>query len=62
MARRKCSISTSVFFTSEEYTSDPTMGQKGTYNMQPQADLCTRQIKSTVPLPSDFLAFATTAS
>lgn len=30
MARLKCSISTSVFFTSEEYTSDPTIGQKGT--------------------------------
>lgn len=30
MARRKFSISTSVFFTSDEYTSEPTMGQKGT--------------------------------
>lgn len=30
IARRKFSISTSVFFTSDEYTSLPTMGQKGT--------------------------------
>lgn len=30
IARRKFSIRISVFFTSEEYTSDPTMGQKGT--------------------------------
>lgn len=30
MARRKFSISTSVFLTSEEKTSEPTMGQKGT--------------------------------
>ena len=30
MARLKFSISTSVFFTSDEYTSEPTMGQKGT--------------------------------
>lgn len=29
MARRKFSIKISVFFTSEEYTSDPTMGQNG---------------------------------
>eukprot|EP00900_Chrysochromulina_parva_P022550 jgi/Chrpa1/4929/Chrysochromulina_OHIO_Genome00015640-RA len=28
--RRKFSISTSVFFTSDEKTSEPTMGQKGT--------------------------------
>ena len=31
MALRKFSISTSVFFTSEEKTSEPTMGQKGTF-------------------------------
>lgn len=31
MALLKFSISTSVFFTSVEYTSDPTMGQKGTW-------------------------------
>ena len=30
MARRKASASTSVFFTSVEYTSEPTIGQKGT--------------------------------
>ncbi|MPC23699.1 hypothetical protein E2C01_016759 [Portunus trituberculatus] len=30
IARRKFSIRTSVFFTSELYTSDPTIGQKGT--------------------------------
>jgi hypothetical protein len=30
MARRKFSMSTSVFFTSEEKTSEPTIGQKGT--------------------------------
>src|SRR3954454_6589299 len=30
MARRKFSINTSVFLISEEYTSLPTMGQKGT--------------------------------
>ena len=30
MARRKCSMSTAVFLTSDEYTSEPTMGQKGT--------------------------------
>mmetsp|Transcript_7750 Transcript_7750/g.19732 ORF Transcript_7750/g.19732 Transcript_7750/m.19732 type:complete len:225 (-) Transcript_7750:80-754(-) len=30
IARRKCSISTSVFFTSVEYTSLPTIGQNGT--------------------------------
>jgi len=30
MARRKDSARTSVFFTSVLYTSDPTMGQKGT--------------------------------
>lgn len=28
--RRKFSIRTSVFFTSDEYTSDPTIGQNGT--------------------------------
>jgi hypothetical protein len=31
MARRKFSISTSVFFTSDEYTSEPTIGQNGTF-------------------------------
>lgn len=30
MARRKCSMRTEVFFTSELYTSEPTMGQNGT--------------------------------
>lgn len=30
MALRKCSMRTSVFFTSDEYTSEPTIGQKGT--------------------------------
>ena len=30
MARLKFSISTSVFFISDEYTSLPTIGQKGT--------------------------------
>lgn len=30
MALRKCSIKISVFFTSDEYTSDPTIGQNGT--------------------------------
>ena len=30
IARRKFSIRISVFFTSEEYTSDPTIGQNGT--------------------------------
>jgi len=30
IARRKCSMSTAVFFTSDEYTSEPTMRQKGT--------------------------------
>ena len=30
MARRKFSIRISVFFTSDEYTSDPTIGQNGT--------------------------------
>jgi hypothetical protein len=32
IARRKFSISTSVFFTSAEYTSDPTIGQNGTFD------------------------------
>lgn len=31
MARRKFSISTSVFLTSDENTSEPTIGQKGTF-------------------------------
>ena len=31
MARLKCSMRTAVFFTSEEYTSEPTIGQKGTF-------------------------------
>ena len=31
MARLKCSMRTAVFLTSEEYTSEPTMGQKGTF-------------------------------
>ena len=31
IARRKFSISTSVFFTSDEKTSEPTIGQKGTF-------------------------------
>jgi len=31
IARRKFSISTSVFFTSVEKTSEPTIGQKGTF-------------------------------
>ncbi len=31
MALLKCSMRTSVFFTSEEYTSEPTIGQKGTF-------------------------------
>lgn len=31
MALLKFSMSTSVFLTSEEYTSEPTMGQKGTF-------------------------------
>jgi len=31
MARRKFSIKISVFFTSLEYTSEPTIGQKGTF-------------------------------
>lgn len=31
MARRNASASTSVFFTSVLYTSEPTMGQKGTF-------------------------------
>lgn len=30
MARRKALLRTSVFFTSPEYTSDPTIAQKGT--------------------------------
>ena len=30
IARRKFSIRISVFLTSDEYTSDPTMGQNGT--------------------------------
>lgn len=30
MALRKCSMRTSVFLTSDEYTSDPTIGQNGT--------------------------------
>ena len=30
MARLKCSMSTAVFLTSELYTSEPTIGQKGT--------------------------------
>ena len=30
MARRKFSIKISVFFTSDEYTSEPTIGQNGT--------------------------------
>lgn len=32
MALRKFSIRISVFLTSDEYTSDPTIGQKGTCN------------------------------
>ena len=31
MARLKCSMRTAVFLTSDEYTSEPTMGQKGTF-------------------------------
>jgi hypothetical protein len=31
MALLKFSIKTSVFFTSAEYTSDPTIGQNGTF-------------------------------
>lgn len=31
IALLKCSMRTSVFFTSEEYTSEPTIGQKGTF-------------------------------
>eukprot|EP00984_Skeletonema_dohrnii_P028761 scaffold18862_cov129-Skeletonema_dohrnii-CCMP3373.AAC.1 len=31
MARRKCSIRISVFFTSELKTSEPTIGQNGTF-------------------------------
>ena len=31
IALRKFSIKISVFFTSEEYTSEPTIGQNGTF-------------------------------
>lgn len=48
MARRKCSMSTAVFLTSDEYTSEPTIGQKGT--LLPSS-CATPSASAVLPLP-----------
>jgi len=53
MARRKCSISISVFFTSELKTSDPTMGQNGTFG--PSSCTIRHSIYFIAILDSDYL-------
>ena len=48
MARRKDSARTSVFFTSVLYTSDPTMGQKGTLD---PSSCDTARANAVLPVP-----------
>lgn len=48
MALRKASASTSVFFTSALYTSDPTIGQKGTLI---PSSWDTANAKAVLPVP-----------
>lgn len=50
IALLKCSMRTSVFFTSEEYTSEATMGQNGTWEHQERdARQCKRSAQESRP-------------
>jgi hypothetical protein len=50
MALRKFSIKISVFLTSDEYTSDPTIGQKGTFG----PNSCdTARANAVLPVPEE---------